>query len=181
MNRKLPEVLDSTHLFDAFFSVRKDRLLYPNQNVADYFVVSTTKESVAIIATTKDNRILVTEEYRHPVKSILLGCPGGLVEESETVLAAAKRELLEETGCTADCFELLGSCCPLPGILAQKMAIVHARNVHVAKEPTPDANELIQCHFLPIDTLKEQILNKDAVDGVLCSAFLYYLLSRQDK
>lgn len=177
MNRKLPEVLESIQLLDSFFSVRKDRLLYPNECIADYYVLTTVKESVAIIATTKDNNILVMQEYRHPVQKMVLGCPGGLVDANEDYEAAAKRELLEETGCTAERFELLGWTYPLPGVLAQKMAIVHAHNTRQITDCDHDDMEIIEWQFMPLHTVKERIRSGDDADAMFCSAFLFFLLS----
>jgi ADP-ribose diphosphatase len=177
MNRKLPTVLESATLFDTFFSVRKDRLLYPDDSIGEYYVLNTVKESVAIIATTKTNEVLVTREYRHAANKVLLGCPGGLVDPGESFLKAAQRELLEETGCKASDLRILGTPYPLPGILEQKMAIVHAKDVTVVQRPELEAQELIEWQFLSIDELKKSIACGQDVDAILCTAFLFYLLT----
>src|SRR5262245_41620685 len=69
----LPETLDSALVIDEMIRVRKDRLRYHKTHVQDYFVVSSSDEAVSIIALSSSDEILVTREYRHPTKKVLLG------------------------------------------------------------------------------------------------------------
>jgi 8-oxo-dGTP pyrophosphatase MutT (NUDIX family) len=142
----------------------------------DYYVLTTTKRSVAIIALSQDNRILVTKEYRHPTNTVVLGCPGGLVHEDESFIEAAHRELLEETGCEGSSYEHLGTCYPLPGLLDQIMAIVFVQNSEIKKASSLEPQELIEFDFVEPKLLKRKILEESAVDAVLCTAFLFALL-----
>ena len=66
-----------------------------------------TTGAVAIVAITRRRELLVTEQYRIPVKARVLELPAGLVgdapgEGSEPSIEAARRELLEETGYAAE-------------------------------------------------------------------------------
>lgn len=170
---QLPKLLASDTLFDTFFSVRRDRLLYPSNYEGDYYVLSTAKRSVAIIAEDANGHLLITQEYRHPTKKVLLGCPGGLVDSHESYLDAAKRELLEETGCHADEFTLLATSYPLPGVIDQTMGVVHAKGVKIVSEVQLEAQELIEWAFMPQDALIGAIKRGYAVDGILCSALFF--------
>jgi len=174
--QKKPTLVESTELFNTFVSVRKDRLLYPNDMAHDYYVLTTTKRSVAIIALSQDGRILVTKEYRHPTNTVVLGCPGGLVCDGESFIEAAHRELLEETGCEGSSYEHLGTCYPLPGLLDQTMAVVCVHNSEIKTASALEPQELIEFDFVEPNLLKKKILTENAVDGVLCTAFLFTLL-----
>lgn len=176
MNDTLPTVLESTTIFDNFFVVTKDRLRYPNQTVHDYFVLHTVKQSVAVIATTPNNEIVVTKEYRHAAGRVLLGCPGGLVDEGEEPLEAAERELLEETGFKAKRLTLIGSCFPLPGVLSQTLSIVHAEDVTYSRAPQLERQELIEWQLFSQDELKHMLQQTTDVDAILCSSFFFYQL-----
>lgn len=176
MINKLPTLLQSTELFKNFLTLRKDQLLYPDQTVSDYYVLTTSKESVAIIALNSKGELLITHEYRHPTTRVLLGCPGGLVDEGESVLHAAERELLEETGCTAETFESLGACYPLPGMLEQKMTVVLAKGAYQMQPPKHQEQEVIDWEFMPQNSLQEALLSGRDVDAILCTAFLFYRL-----
>lgn len=53
---------------------------------------------ISVIAITKDGHFVLESQYRHGVKDTFYELCGGVIDEGETPLEAAKRELLEETG-----------------------------------------------------------------------------------
>ncbi len=96
--------------------------LYP------YYTVQTKPCSVVVIAQDNFGRFLLTHEYRHAVEKTVYSIPGGFIEENETSIEAAIRELYEETGYSPTLSSqvfLLGTCFPLPGLLKQQMSVVY--------------------------------------------------------
>lgn len=172
----LPKTITSHTVLDEIISVRKDRLLYANKHEQDYFVVTSSAESVVVVASSTDGKILVTKEYRHPTTKVVLGLPGGMVNHNEPILEAASRELLEETGCVATTFTVLGSCYPLPGLLAQKMYIVHAKDAVMQGPSDLEAGETLESTFLSQEQIKEHLRYGLDVDGVFCTALYFYSL-----
>lgn len=65
--------------------------------IEDYHHIE-TGDFVSIVAERADGRIAALRQYRHGVRRVGLALPGGRVDQGEAPLAAAKRELLEETG-----------------------------------------------------------------------------------
>ncbi len=169
-----PQIIASEVVLNAFIQIRKERLLHRGMVESDHFTISSTPESVAVIAINKNGDILVTQEYRHAIKKTVLGCPGGLVDPGETVLEAAKRELLEETGCTAEKFEVMGRCFPLPGLLDQKMACILATNAQHSCTPQLEATEMIQSFFLSQERLRQKLHQGADIDGILCAALFFW-------
>ena len=68
-------------------------------------------------------RILLVRQYRLPARRYMWELPAGRVDEGETPLQAAKRELVEETGYRAKKWKKLAEFYPSPGFLAEKMTI----------------------------------------------------------
>src|SRR3954464_11696201 len=82
------------------FSVVTERVREPGGITARRDVVRHLG-SVVILAIDARQRVLLERQYRHAAGSFLWELPAGRIDPGESVLAAAKRELLEETGYTA--------------------------------------------------------------------------------
>jgi ADP-ribose pyrophosphatase len=93
--------------------------------------------------------ILLERQYRHATGKYLWEIPAGRLEPGESPLAAAKRELAEETGFRARKWSKLTSYYASPGFLAEKM------NMFLAEDLTPgetnlDEDEIIEWEFFPL-------------------------------
>jgi ADP-ribose pyrophosphatase len=64
--------------------------------------------AAGVIALTKDNKVIVARQYRPGPEKMMDEIPGGYVDEGEAPEAAARRELLEETGYVAGTMTFLG-------------------------------------------------------------------------
>ena len=84
----------------------------PDGRIIEEFYVLEYPDWVNVIAITKDGQFVMERQYRYPVADVLLEIPAGKLDsKSEDRLAAAKRELEEETGYRAANFTSLG-CIP---------------------------------------------------------------------
>lgn len=86
----------------------EDQILLPNGKRSTYLVYEDLPDS-SVLMVIIDGKILLSKEYTYPLDEYLLQIPGGLIEQDEDPLVAAKRELLEETGFIANKIEYLGS------------------------------------------------------------------------
>ncbi len=77
------------------------------RRVDDYYVVR-MPDYVLVFAEMHDGTVPVLRQYRHGPRRICLTFPGGTLENQESPLDAAQRELLEELGCTAEQWHSLG-------------------------------------------------------------------------
>jgi ADP-ribose pyrophosphatase len=87
---------------DRWISLHADECELPNGRVISPFYVIDEKEWVHIVAVNRVGEILLTRQYRHAASVICSELPCGAAEEGEDPLEAARRELKEETGHTAD-------------------------------------------------------------------------------
>jgi len=110
--------------------------------------------SVVILAHAGVGRIVLVRQYRYPARESLWELVAGGLEPGEKPLAAARRELLEETGYRAQKCRLLFDFFPSPGILTEKMFLVEATKLTRSKA-RPDADERIEVgHFTPVQLMR---------------------------
>ena len=93
------KILESERLFNRpWLTVRKDKVLLPSGQINDEFYVLEYPDWVNVIAITEDGLFVMEKQYRHGIGELSYEICAGVIEEGETPLEAAKRELLEETG-----------------------------------------------------------------------------------
>ena len=104
------ERLRSEKLYETpYFVLRSDRLRLPGGAIKDPYYVVERPDAAIIFPLTREGEVVLVRQYRPPLEKMELGLPAGLVEEGEEPEAAARRELLEETGHSWDVWELLGT------------------------------------------------------------------------
>src|SRR4029077_4427395 len=141
------------------FWVTTDQVLEPGGVRVRRDIVRHTG-SVVILAVDETGavpRILLERQYRHAAQQYLWELPAGRIDPGENELAAAKRELLEETGYTATRWQRILRFYASPGFVAETMNVYLARGLR-AGTAQPEADELIQQRLVPL---------KDAVGWVM--------------
>jgi 8-oxo-dGTP pyrophosphatase MutT (NUDIX family) len=111
------------------------------------------------VAITKNNEVVLVKQYRHGVQENLLELPGGVVDEGEDPLAGAQRELMEETGYSADNFVEVGRIYPNPAIQENTLFCYLATDVELTGEQHFDETEEIEVHLVKLDELLGMVRN----------------------
>jgi len=156
--RKRARVLSSKVSYQGpVFSVSTDEVLEPGGIRARRDVVRHSG-SVVVLALDEDEsasgpRVLLERQYRHAAKGFMWELPAGRVDEGEPELAAAKRELLEETGYTASRWKKILHFYVSPGFLDETMSIYLARGLR-AGIAQPEADEKIAIRFFPLSRIE---------------------------
>jgi ADP-ribose pyrophosphatase len=122
------------------------------------------KEAVAVLAMTKDGKVILTEQFRHPVIATVIDWPAGLVgdEDGHTDPAeTAKKELEEETGYTCGSVELLARGCSSPGITSEVVSYYRANDVERNGEGGGVGGEDIKVHTVKLDAIYEWLREQE--------------------
>ncbi len=110
---------------------------------------------VVVVATTPDDEVLFVEQLRIPVDSTTIEFPAGLVgdldDPDEGVVVAARRELEEETGWTADEVEVVVAGSSSAGMSDETLTFVRATGLRQVGPGGGDASEQITVHVVPRD------------------------------
>lgn len=120
--------------------------------------------AVAVVALNDQRDVLMIRQYRHPVKSFLWELPAGLLDiADEPKVAAASRELMEETGYSANHIEPLISFFTTPGGNSEEISIFLATGLeHVGHDLVLEGEETqLQVEWVPIERALESVLNSE--------------------
>ncbi len=133
-----------------------------------------------IVALTKDNEVVLIRQYRHGVREVLWEIPGGVVEDDEEPLAGIKRELLEETGYSADEFIEVGRLYPNPALQTNTIHYYLALNAEKTTDQHLDDGEDIEVQLVPLDELLGMVRRGEFPHALMVAA-LFHVLAYMDR
>lgn len=153
------ERLSSTTILDRgkFLIVESHRVRLPDGRTIEDWPWLITPDYVNVVAEIEDGRFLFFKQFKYAVGGPTLAPVGGYVDSGETPLAAACRELKEETGCEASEWIPLGSY-PVDGNRGAGNAhLFLARGVRRTAEPAADDLEEQEVVFLSRAEMREAL------------------------
>lgn len=164
-------VQDEETLFEnRWVRVRRQQVELPDGRAYDYTLVDRPSQGVGIILLDDAGRLLLEREYRHAVGQVVWQLPGGLIDEGESPLESAQRELLEETGFEAEEWDDLGEFFDNPGLGNAASRLFLARHPHNSARPEWDEAEAVELHWVTFDWLRGAIQRGEIVDRVVLGA-----------
>ncbi|MGA7292569.1 MAG: NUDIX hydrolase [Terriglobales bacterium] len=121
-------------------------------------IVVLAVEATGKVARKNESSILLERQYRHAAQSMMWELPAGRIDDGETALTAAKRELLEETGYSARQWKRILHFYVSPGFLDETMTIYMARGLRPG-QAQPEADEKIAVRFVTLSEALKMALH----------------------
>lgn len=155
-------------------NLRRDVVVFPDGSESIREICE-HNGAVAICAIDDERNIYIERQYRYAHDAEFLEIPAGKLDSADEIpLEAAKRELREETGLSADSIELLGVMIPSVAMYTEKIYIFLARGLHEGNQDFDD-DEYIDVIKIPLDELYAMASRGELQDSKTLSALTMLL------
>ncbi|MBN1451223.1 MAG: NUDIX hydrolase [Anaerolineales bacterium] len=165
------KVLETTYLRKK---VRIDKCELPNGQTLEPLILE-YGSWVTVFALTKDQEVVLIRQYRHGVQQVLWEFPGGVVDDGEETLEAAKRELLEETGYISDRFIEIGKIFPNSVSFTNSAYFFLALDVEKVSDQNLDETEEIEVFLKSLDETIDMAKHGELEQAIHITALFYAL------
>ena len=153
------------------FSVTTDEVREPG-NIRARRDVIRHPGSIVVLAIDDSGKVLLERQYRYAVGRRMWELPAGRIDSGESKLAAARRELLEETGYTATRWQRGLYFYVSPGFLQERMTVYVARGLKKGIAQ-PEEDERIAVRFFPLAQAVRMVMTGKIIDAKTISSFLW--------
>ncbi|HEU4642272.1 MAG TPA: NUDIX hydrolase [Gemmatimonadaceae bacterium] len=153
-----------------------DTVRFPDGSVGELEMIRHSGASAVLPLlsdpSSEDPQILLIKQYRYAADGYVYEIPAGRLDPGEAPEACARRELLEETGCTAEHVEHVYTFYTTPGFTDEKIHAFLATGI-TRGEAKLEADEFVEVHTLPISRALEMIRDGEIVDAKTALTILY--------
>ena len=171
----LPERLERNTIYESdYVCLYTDKVkLSSGYIIEKYHQIHYPHQAVSIVIFNEKNEILMIREKRYTVGRLEWEIPAGKIEDGESKEDAARREAMEETGCTLKDLTFLCSQNPANGM---SDCLFHVFAARVDTESSiRDTDEVASKVWMPVEQVKEMLRKNETHCGVSMLAILFAL------
>lgn len=148
----------------------EDVVSLPDGTTMTYLrTVPSTADSVAVIAINEKGELLIQREYSYPPDEIMWQLPGGGMESGEDIVTAAKRELSEESGYSAQHCRIIGAYHTANRLSNQKQHVVVCTGL-MERKAQADQGEFIENYWLSKAAIDRKIAKGEVTNMNMLAA-----------
>ena len=166
---------------EKWFNLRSDKVLKGNGAEMEPYYVFEFSDWVNVFPVTTDGKIILVKQYRYALGVWSIELPGGIMDPHETnPEAAAKRELLEETGYSCNKIEEVAVVATNPATQNNRLYCYLATGCELTHNTDFDEDEEIELLLVTMEELKALLRDNKIVQSLHVSSILYALIKLQE-
>jgi ADP-ribose pyrophosphatase len=164
----------------SFMELYEDEVILDNNKTSKRVYIK-HPGAAAILPITKDNKIILINQYRYPIQMINLEVPAGKKDYlEEDSFKCAQRELEEETGYVSNHMSFYKRIYPCVGYSNEYIDLFIAKDcVKVENPKAMDVDENIECVFIDVDEIQDLIDSDQIMDSKTLILLQHYLLEEK--
>jgi len=159
-----------------WLTARRDKIELPDGRIIPEFYVLEYPEWVNVIAITTDGKFVMERQYRYAADSTNYEIPCGVMEQGETPLEAAMRELKEETGYGGGQWRELMCISANPTSMTNMTHCFVATGVEKVSDQHLDATEELEVHLLSRDEVLILLRNNEMIQSLMIAPLLRFFM-----
>lgn len=168
----------STSVYNnPWIEVIENAVVRPDGHDGIYGVVHFKNIAVGVLPVDQDQHVHLVGQHRYPLNLYSWEIPEGGCPAGEDPLEAGKRELLEETGMTAACWQQI-AVSHLSNSVSDEIAYIYLATDLVFGPPRPDGTEVIEHKRVSFEQALHMVLNGEITDAISMMALLLYAQRR---
>ncbi len=168
------KTLSSEYIYKGkILTVRKDQVTLSDGTRASREIIE-HNPAVVVLPFKKPDTLYLIRQYRKAIDTLLTEATAGVVDPGEDMLTAAKRELIEETGITANQWTSLGEAFAAPGYCTEKLAFYLAEDLTFG-DSRQEHDERIELVPFTIPQVEELIKTHQIIDMKTLLIYFFFL------
>ena len=176
MKRKWKLLYSEYIIKRPWLTARRDKIELPDGRIIPEFYVLEYPDWVNVIAITTDGKFVMERQYRYAADSTNYEIPCGVMEQGETPLEAAMRELKEETGYGGGQWRELMCISANPTSMTNMTHCFVATGVQKVSDQHLDATEELEVHLLSRDEVLALLQNNEMIQSLMIAPLLRFFM-----
>jgi|LakMenEpi03Aug12_release.lakeMendotaPanAssembly.Ray.scaffolds.fasta_scaffold00409_49 ADP-ribose pyrophosphatase len=153
-----------------WMNIKEEACKLPDGQIIDSYIIVDVPHFCNVFVVTAADEVIMVKQYRHAAGMVSIEMPGGMIDEGEDPMVAARREMQEETGYTSEEMSLLYAISTNPALESNRAWFFLAKNAVHNQATALDQYEDIELIKYTKSAFMQCLLNNEFTHGIQLGA-----------